>query len=214
MFTDLVTTEEQLRTLYRQPSDLVVAKKFERLDAASASFVRRSPFALVATESDTGVDVSPRGGRPGFVKLLDDRRLVVPDLPGNNLLDTITNVIRTGRIGMLFLVPGKDETVRVNGRASVTTTPELCDLFVDEMRRPTAVIGVDIDEVFVHCAKAFRRSTLWDPSTWAALADAPDASDMLVCQGLVGDLPVDQLRVMFESGYAAELAAEAPDTVG
>lgn len=210
MFRDVISTEAQLRELYRMPGELVAAKKFDRLDDSSAAFVRTSPFALIATENDDGVDVSPRGGVPGFVKQLDDRHLVVPDLPGNNLLDTITNVIRTGRIGMLFVVPGKDETVRINGRAWVVTDPELCELFVDEIRRPKAVIGVEVDEVFVHCAKAFRRSSLWDPSTWAELCAAPDASEMLIAQGLVGDVPLDVLRTAFEDGYAAELAAEAP----
>jgi uncharacterized protein len=207
-----VVTADELRVLYRQPSQLVQSKVFDRLDAASTAFVQLSPFVLVGTGGDDGFDVSPRGGVPGFVKVLDDQRLALPDMPGNNLLDTISNVMRTGRIGLLFVVPGKDETVRINGRAWLVTDDEVLDLFVDEVKRPKAAIGIQIEQVFIHCAKAFRRSHLWEPESWASMSDAPDACDMLVSQGLTGDLPVETLREMFEAGYIQELAAESPES--
>jgi uncharacterized protein len=209
-FRDVVLTEAGIRELYREPSQLVQSKVFAQLDAASIEFIRRSPFALVGTGGEDGFDVSPRGGVPGFIKVLDERRLAIPDMPGNNLLDTVTNVVRTGRIGLLFVVPGKDETVRVNGRAWLVTDDEILDLFAEETKRPKAAIGVEINQVFIHCAKAFRRSELWNPDSWPALSDAPDACDMLVSQGLVTGIPVETLRTHFEADYAKELAAEAP----
>jgi uncharacterized protein len=211
-FRNVVSTEAGIRELYRTPSQLVQSKVFGQLDEASIEFIRRSPFALVGTGGDDGLDVSPRGGVPGFIKVLNERRLAIPDMPGNNLLDTITNVVRSGRVGLLFVVPGKDETVRVNGRAWLVTDDEILDLFADETKRPKAAIGVEINQVFIHCAKAFRRSELWNPETWPALGDAPDACDILISQGLVTGVPVETLRAGFESGYAQELAEEAPES--
>ena len=107
-------------------------------------------------------------------------------------------------------MPGKDETLRVNGRAFVVTDDDVLDRFTDDVRRPKAAIGVLVDQVFIHCAKAFRRSNLWQPDTWVALADAPDGADILVCQSLGGDYSADQIRAALEDGYVSDLAAERP----
>jgi uncharacterized protein len=209
-FVNVVETTEDLRELYRQPSEVVRSKVQLELDPASRSFIAHSPFVLIGTHGPDGLDVSPRGGAPGFVKSLGPTTLAVPDLSGNNLLDTLTNVVRDGRVGMLFVVPGKDETLRVNGRAWVVTDDDVLDAFVDDVRRPKAAIGVVVEQVFIHCAKAFRRSALWAPETWPALADAPDGAEMLVCQAVVSDVSADDLRSMLESGYARDLADERP----
>ena len=209
-FRQTVDSVESLRTLYRDPSQLVSAKVKGGLDAGSTAFIARSPFVLVGTQGPDGLDVSPRGGVPGFVKVLDESHVAIPDLSGNNLLDTLTNVVRDGRVGLLFTVPGKDETLRVNGRAWVVTDDDVLDRFVDDVKRPKAAIGVRVDQVFIHCAKAFRRSRLWDATAWPALADAPDGAEILVCQSLGGGWDADQIRAALEEGYEADLSAEVP----
>ncbi len=207
-FRHTVASIDELRQIYRQPSHLVQGKVKAELDAGSRAYIARSPFVLLGTQGPDGLDVSPRGGVPGFVKVLDDHRLAIPDLSGNNLLDTLTNVVRDGRLGMQFLVPGKDETLRVNGRAWVTTDDALLDLFIDDVKRPKAAIGVEVLQVFIHCAKAFRRSRLWDPSSWADLADAPDGAEILLCQKVVEGVGADVIRADLERGYAHDLDAE------
>ncbi|HEY5875786.1 MAG TPA: MSMEG_1061 family FMN-dependent PPOX-type flavoprotein [Ilumatobacteraceae bacterium] len=209
-FRHVIDSEAALRELYRLPHAFVTGKVKGDLDPGSIAFIGRSPFVLIGTQGPDGLDVSPRGGAPGFVKVLGPNTLAIPDLSGNNLLDTLTNVVRDGRVGLLFTVPGKDETLRVNGRALVVTDDDVLDRFVDDVRRPKAAIAVLVDQVFIHCAKAFRRSNLWQPETWAALADAPDGADILVCQSLGGDFSADQIRSALEDGYVSDLAAERP----
>jgi PPOX class probable FMN-dependent enzyme len=200
-----------LEALYRQPSALVRSKKKPVLDELSIAFVRAAPFVLVGTCDASGrLDVSPRGGPAGFVQVLDDSRLAIGDLNGNNLLDSMRNIVDTGRIGLLLVHPGKDETLRVNGRACITTDPAVLDGFPTSLARPRTAIGVTIDEVFVHCAKAFRRGGVWDPASWAALGEQPDGASILACQFDIG-ADADQLRARLETGYAADLAADRAD---
>jgi uncharacterized protein len=207
----IVESVDELAELYRGPGRLVQAKKRPGLDDASVEFIARSPFVLLGTAgADGGVDVSPRGGPRGFVRVLDRDHVAVPDLNGNNLIDTLRGVVTGGRAGMLFVVPGKDETLRLNGPAWVTTADEVLDLWLDELRRPTTAIVVRADEVFVHCAKAFRRGGVWDAGSWAAADDAPSALDVLAAQGVIG--PVDEtVRVAMEHGYQADLAHDLPE---
>ena len=206
----IVTSAEQLAELYRRPSRLVTTKKTATLDEASAGIVARSPFVLLGTEgADGGLDVSPRGGPPGFVRVLDDRHVAVPDLNGNNLIDSLRAVVATGRAALLVVIPGKDETLRLNGAAWVTTDAAVLDLWIGELRRPTTAIVIRTDEVFMHCAKAFRRGRVWDPASWDELADAPDGLDVLSAQGLVPTND-DATREFLERSYADDLAADAP----
>ena len=154
----VVTSVDQLTELYRAPSQLVASKKTAMLDDASRGIVERSPFVLIGTDgADGGLDVSPRGGPPGFVRVLDQRHLAIPDLNGNNLIDSLRAVVASHRAALLVVIPGKDETLRVNGAAWVTTDEGVLDLWAGELRRPTTAIVVRADEVFMHCAKAFRR---------------------------------------------------------
>jgi uncharacterized protein len=206
----IVTTIEELRALYREPSSLVRQKKKAVIDEAARRFVETCPFLLVATAgADGGTDVSPRGGDPGFVRVLDERHVAIPDLNGNNLLDSLSAVITTGRAALLFVVPGHDETLRLNGPAWVSTDPELLASFSPSMRTPKVALVVRADEVFIHCAKAFRRGRVWDPESWAELAAAPDGIDILCAQRLV-DGPVDEVRAAAEQIYARDLARDRP----
>jgi PPOX class probable FMN-dependent enzyme len=166
-FDHVISTADELAEAYDEPSDAVRTKAVASFDDHCRSFIALSPFVLVATvDADGRCDVSPRGGAPGFVSVLDDSRLVIPDASGNNRLDSLRNIVQSGRVGLLFLIPGMAETLRVNGRACITRDPELIAQHVTQGKAPRAVIGVELDEAFLHCAKAFIRSTLWDAGTW------------------------------------------------
>jgi PPOX class probable FMN-dependent enzyme len=207
----VVTSDDQLAELYRAPSQLVTSKKTALLDDASRGIVARSPFVLIGTRgADGGLDVSPRGGPPGFVRVLDQRHLAIPDLNGNNLIDSLRAVVASGRAALLVVIPGKDETLRINGAAWVTTDAKVLDLWDGELRRPTTAIVIRTDEVFMHCAKAFRRGRVWDPSSWDELADAPDGLDILSAQGLVAANDA-ATRDFLEQSYLDDLARDAPD---
>jgi len=170
---------EALVGLFREPSERAVDKQRTQLDAGMAAFVDRSPFLVLATSNGRGsVDASPRGGPPGFVRRLDDRHVAIPDLNGNNRLDSYRNLVEHPYAGLLFLVPGKDETLRINGPAMITTDPELLAGFTAELRVPKLAVVVETAEVYGHCAKAFRRGRVWEPDAWPTFAGAPDLAAM------------------------------------
>ena len=211
-FSNVIGSVEELDALYRTPSALVQGKVRSGIDAGSARFISTAPFLLIGTTGADGRnDVSPRGGPSGFVKILADDYVAIPDLNGNNLIDTIRGVVETGRAGLLFVVPGQDETLRLNGAAWVTTDDDVLDRWNDELRRPKAAIVVRADQVFVHCAKAFRRGRLWDPATWEQYAEAPDCALILEAQGLLGDADAAAMRAGLEEGYAAGLDFDRPE---
>ena len=152
---------EALRSLYREPSERAVRKQLDRLDAHCRRFVSLSPFLVIASaDADGRVDASPRGGEPGFVKVFDDRTVLIPDSPGNNRLDSMQNLISRPGVGLLFMVPGVDETLRINGKATLRTDEALIGLCANERRRPPLVIAVEVNEAYLHCAKALMRSKL------------------------------------------------------
>lgn len=209
-FADVITTDDAMRELYRQPSDLVRRKKITRLDDGCRAVIEASPLVLVGTsDPDGGCDVSPRGGPAGFVRVLDEHRLAIPDLSGNNLLDTITNIVANPNVGLLFVLPGRDETLRVNGRAWLTTDATVLDSFTAELKRPKAAIGIEVIDAYVHCAKSFRRGQVWDTTSWAPDV-APSAAEMLTCH-IELDIPAERLASDLEAGYAHDLAAERAD---
>ena len=157
-----IQTIEQLRTLYNLPGERVIRKEQHSIDRHIEDFIRLSPFLVIASgNSQTQLDASPRGGEPGWVRVLDSKTLLVPDAPGNNRLDTFQNIISTSQVGLLFFVPGVDEMLRINGQASLLTDPELLGLFDGQKRRPKLVIKVSVEAAYMHCAKALMRSRLW-----------------------------------------------------
>jgi uncharacterized protein len=208
-FRDVVTTHGALRGLYREPHALALRKKLDHLDEGCRGVIAAASFVLMATsDADGRCDVSPRGGPPGFVRILDDRRLAIPDLNGNNLLDSLGNLVDNPRLALLFVVPGHDETLRVEGRAWITTDPEILDGFT-ELRRPRCAVGVAVEQAFMHCAKAFRRGGVWDPASWPVV---DGASPLHVMAGHCGiDLPPDELVEMAEQGYRHDLSLDVPE---
>ncbi len=161
----LITNEDQLRALFPQTHAIALQKSLNHIDKHAAAFLARAPFLCIGTQTQAGMaDVSPRGDPPGFVKILDRNTLLIPDRPGNNRLDTQSNILANPAVGLLFMVPGFDETLRINGTAQITRDPRLLDLLIVQNRRPTTAVVVRVSEVFIHCAKAFRRAKLWDPA--------------------------------------------------
>ena len=212
-FEHVVESVDDLAGLYRQPTAAVLDKETHELDDGCRRFIERSTFVLIGTSDAHGhLDVSPRGGPAGFVKVLDERRLVVPDLNGNNRLDSLRNVVEHPRIAMLFVIPGLGETLRLNGEACVTTDPAVLDRFTDELRRPTTAIGVTIEHAFIHCAKALRRGVLWQPDQWPAAEERPSPGQILAEHAGAADvISGEQVDAALEESYAHDLAADLPE---
>jgi len=174
-----IRDEEELRRLLGEPSDLVRAKVGDRLNELTRQFVDRSPFVLLATSAPDGTcDVSPRGDPPGFVRVLDEQTLLLPERPGNRLADSLRNILANPRVGLLFVVPGVGDTLRVNGRATLVTDDELLAPSAVDGKVPKLGILVDADEVFTHCSKAFLRSQLWDPERYVERSELPSSGEI------------------------------------
>ena len=179
----LVKDEEDLRSLFPATHPIAMKKCQTRLDKHAIDFIARSPFLCIGTQSPDGLaDVSPRGDPCGFVKVLDDRTLLIPDRPGNYRLDTQTNILNNSAVGLLFLVPGFDDTMRVNGTARISRDPDLLALLAVHDRMPTVAIVVTVREVFLHCAKAFRRAKLWDPDQRQDRSEMPSLLKIILDQ--------------------------------
>jgi PPOX class probable FMN-dependent enzyme len=201
-----VETFEELRTMFRDPSRRAVDKQLDHIDPGMEAFIDHSPFLVLATSDGRGsVDASPRGGPPGFVRRLDDRHIAIPDLNGNNRLDSYRNLIEHPFAGVLMMVPGKDETLRINGPAAITADPDILAGFTRELRPPKVAIVIETAEVFGHCAKAFRRGKLWQPDAWADVAAAPDLAAMYACMWGTDDA---EIRSTLADVYAHDLSQD------
>jgi PPOX class probable FMN-dependent enzyme len=175
-----LTTRHELRQLYGAASERASLKELPSLDRHAQQFIALSPFVVLASANATGqMDASPRGGAPGFVKVIDTQTLLIPDAPGNNRLDTLENILDTGQLGLLFMLPGFDETLRVNGQAVLSTEPSALQQCADARRTPVLVIRVRVQAVYLHCAKAFMRAQLWSPSRHAQRHLMPSMGEML-----------------------------------
>jgi len=205
-FTSVVTREADLREVVGKPSELALKKQLSALDAHCRAFIAHSPFVLVATANAAGqCDVSPKGDAPGFVRVLDDRHLVIPDRPGNRRLDGMRNLLENPHVGLIFLIPGKEETLRVNGRADIVRDEALLDTLRAMDKRPLLAIGVEVDECFLHCAKAFKRSGLWEPARWPDTSGLAAPARMFFDQAKPEGTTVEELARQLEEGYAKRL---------
>lgn len=176
----MIRTEEELRRLYDQPKERAVLKQLNKLDPHAVRFIELAPFLVLSTFSADGkLDASPRGGVNGFVKVQDTSTLLIPDSKGNNRLDSLVNIVETGRVGMLFLIPGVDETLRVNGKAYVSTDKEMLARITPEKKPVASCIVVKVEEMFLHCAKALMRSKLWDVNAQVDREKLPSMGSML-----------------------------------
>ncbi|MBO9461762.1 pyridoxamine 5'-phosphate oxidase family protein [Labrenzia sp. R5_0] len=204
----VISDEETLRSHYSELSPLAAKKCLSALDKHARDFIARSPFLCLGTQNKDGkADVSPRGDPVGFVKVLDPQTLAIPDRPGNNRLDSLANIVANPNVGLLFLVPGFDETLRVNGRATLVTDPDLLQTMSVKDRAPKLAIVVKVSEVFLHCAKAFRRSHFWDPEHQQDRSEMPSLSKIILDQttGAPDEKEMQKLDAALEETYRQTL---------
>lgn len=198
----MIDTIEALRERYPPAHGRSVAKQLSRLDHHCQAFIALSPFVVLATGGGE-MDASPRGGAPGFVKATPAGTLLLPDYPGNNRLDSLSNLVENGKIGLLFLVPGVDETLRVNGRVQLSQDAALMAHFAQEKRMPRLVIEITVQEAYLHCAKALMRSKLWDASSRQPRSVLPSMGQML--NDHTGETQAPETQQQMEARYAPDL---------
>jgi PPOX class probable FMN-dependent enzyme len=187
---DFITSHDELRKIYKTPEPDAgsIRKELKRLDSHCKSFIAKSPFVLIGSSDGRGhADVTPKGDKPGFAAILDDNTIAIPDRPGNNRLDTLENIVVNPAVGLLFLIPGMNETLRVNGEARITTDAALRERLAIEGKPPISVVIVRVKASYMHCAKAFMRSELWKPESWPERSSMPTLGQILRDQ-----LAVDQ----------------------
>jgi len=180
MTTEPIRSLEQLRELYPPPGERAVRKELQGLETHSLNFIARPPFLVLATSDLEGaLDASPRGGDPGFVKVADQGQLLIPDAPGNNRIDSLQNIVQTGRVGLIFMIPGIDETLRINGTALLSRDAQDLRRCADPRREPRIVIRVTAQQVYMHCAKAFMRSRLWSDEARQPRGNLPNLGQVI-----------------------------------
>ncbi len=197
-------THDELRTCYAPAIERARLKVLRRLDDHCRNFIALSPFLCLGTQSSQGADVTPRGDAPGFVKILDDTTLALPDWPGNNRLDSLENILENPQVGLLFFVPGVDETLRLNGSARITTDPAVLALWNVQGKQPKSALLITLHEAFLHCAKALMRSHLWDETYKVNREVLPSYGRMLKDQIDVAD-SAEQIEKMVAEGYRDRL---------
>jgi len=178
-----ISSTEALRALYGTPGERAVAKEQAKLDEHTRAFIAHSPFLVLGTAGADGrCDVSPKGDAPGFVHVLDDHHLAIPDRLGNNRLDGLRNVVENPHVGLIFFIPGREDTLRVNGRATISRDEALLERLAVNGKRPQTALVVEVEQTFMHCARAFKRAGLWQPERW------PDTSAVPSMQRMIWDL--------------------------
>ncbi|WP_096440950.1 pyridoxamine 5'-phosphate oxidase family protein [Alteribacter populi] len=205
-FQNTLTTEQELNALIGKPSELVQRKTIDIIDDHCKRFISMSPFLIISTSDDQGAcDASPRGDAPGFVHVLDEKHLIIPERPGNKRMDSLRNILANDRIGLLFLIPSLGETLRINGTASIVKDEELLTRMAVRGKRPLLGIGVRIEECFVHCAKSIKRSKLWNSDTWPDTEVLPSAAKMLTDHAKLDGMDERAMKDRLEKGYREKL---------
>jgi len=198
-FVDVVSTIEDLRALVGVPGDGAVRKDIGRIDTHAAGFIARAPYMMLATSGADGrCDVSPRGDGPGFVRVLDEQTLLIPERPGNRRVDSLANIIENPHVGLFFLVPGWQDTLRVNGRAQVIRDAGLLEGFAVNGKTPLLAIAVHVEECYLHCAKSIRRSRIWEHGQWTPREQFPSTAQIAIDQLNLTDCTVEDLAASME----------------
>jgi uncharacterized protein len=204
MQSNIEDRKQELRQKYGQPIERARLKVLRRLDAHCRRFIELSPFVCVGTSGDDGADVSPRGDRPGFVHVLGDSTLALPDWPGNNRIDSLTNLVSNPRVGMLFLIPGVDETLRVNGTAELSNDPNLLARWEVNGKRPRSGLVIRVEEAFLHCGKALIRARLWHDDYKVDRSELPSYARMMKDQIDICDT-AEEIEDSVAEGYRDRL---------
>jgi len=206
IFKQQITTEQELRDLVGYPGELVKRKAIHSIDQHCRHFISQSPMVFIATADISGTcDVSPRGDKAGFVHVIDDNHLIIPERPGNRRLDSLINIISNPSIGIIFVIPGLEETLRINGNAYIVNDDDLLELMKVNGKKPLLGIGVKVEECYIHCAKAFKRSSLWNPSTWAGNEDLPVISQVLADHVNMKDVTAEDVAKSLKETYEKRL---------
>jgi uncharacterized protein len=201
---DIIEDPQQLRDLYGSPSERSLKKQLNRLDRHCRAFIARSPFLVIASADTSGrCDASPKGDAPGFVRVVDDQTLVIPDRLGNNLVDTIANLLARPGVGLIFFVPGLNETLRVNGRARITTDPALLEPLAVNGKVPRSAILVAAEEIYFHCGKALIRSDLWNSEKQLRRSEFPSLGRILADQ--IGGISIEESERLTAESYRTRL---------
>lgn len=179
-FQSVITSEDELRELFGESNPVVKHKAIDRLDHHCRDFIAKSPLLFISTSDASGsCDVSPRGDAAGFVRVLDESCLVIPERPGNRRFDSLRNILSSPGVGLLFVIPGLKETLRINGKAVLVRDEPILDELSAQGKRPWLGIGVMVEECYIHCAKSFMRSQVWDPKSWLAREQLPNPSKII-----------------------------------
>ncbi|MCM3633685.1 MULTISPECIES: pyridoxamine 5'-phosphate oxidase family protein [Paenibacillus] len=210
IFRNVIETFEEFNELQAelgQPSNVVSNKVIHSLESTSKDFISNSPFIVIATSDGKGrCDASPRGDRPGFVHIIDEKHLFIPERPGNRKMDSIQNILQNPHIGIIFIIPGMDETFRVNGRACISRDEALLSKTAVNGKLPKMGIGVEIEECYMHCGKAFKRSGLWDAEQWLPKNELPSASKIIAAHvSEKMQVTADQIEKSLEDTYKNRL---------
>jgi uncharacterized protein len=204
-FKDIVTDPARFRGLMGEPPPPCVAKTIAIADRHCRAFIARSPFVLIASANALGqMDISPKGDAPGFVRVLDDTTLAIPDRPGNRRADTFTNVLENPKIGLIFFVPGKSETLRFSGSARIVRDADLRESMSAHGKMPDFVLAVEIEEAFFHCSKCIVRSSLWKPAAWPSLDGLPSLAQTMVDAAKL-PMPVEALEEIIKQDESERL---------
>ena len=205
-FEKQVRSIEELAAIIGTPSELAMKKELKSLDAYMLQFIAHSPFVVISTHSVDGrCDASPRGDAPGFVQVLDERTMLIPDRIGNKRVDSYRNVLETGRIGVLFLIPGVGETLRVNGRAAIVRDEELLMRMSAQGKSPMLAVAIEVEECFLQCAKALLRSRLWESNERPSLQSLPSAAEMLAAQAKMPEIGTEKMQELLDTSYRDRL---------
>ena len=204
-FKDIITSEEQFRAVMGYPAPRTLRKELSYLDEFCRTFIARSPFVVISScDADGRMDVGPRGDPPGFVQVLDEHTLAIPDRPGNRRADTFKNILQNDHVGLLFFIPGKQETLRVSGRASIVRDTELRTTMEVSGKPPDFAIVVAVEQAFFQCAKCIIRSNLWNKEAWPALTGLPSQAETIVAAAKL-DISVQEMQAIIDEDRKTRL---------
>jgi PPOX class probable FMN-dependent enzyme len=204
-FSEVIGSETELRSVMGEPTPRALQKEIPSIDAHCRAFIARSPFVLISScDAEGRMDVSPKGDPPGFVQVLDESTLAIPDRPGNRRADTFRNVLQRPHVGLLFLIPGKPESLRVNGRALIVRDHSLRERMSMQGKVPELVLVVTVEQAFVHCAKCIIRSRLWEQRAWPEIAGLASHARCLVDQAKLAQT-VEEVQASIEESYKTRL---------
>ena len=205
-FTDVITEESELREIFAWPSERASNKETNSLDHHCRAIISKSALILLGTSNSAGrCDVSPKGDYPGFVRVLDDKTVVIPDLPGNNRLDTLKNMLDNPQVGLIFLIPAMNETLRINGKVRLIRDAGLLESMANQGKSPKLAIVVDVEEVFIHCPKAFMRSKLWSDENRIDRNELASMAEILRDHAGLADCDVEELQLELGQKWVKEL---------